>query len=74
MSFHMVYLIFKELNIKLISCSVLPFQTDQPIEAIPMRQRNYKRQVSELMEKGYIRESLSQCIMPMILVPKKDET
>ncbi|RVW61227.1 Transposon Ty3-I Gag-Pol polyprotein [Vitis vinifera] len=42
MSFHMVYLIFKELNIKLISCSVLPFQTDQPIEAIPMRQRNYK--------------------------------
>ncbi|KAL6327895.1 hypothetical protein AAG906_027296 [Vitis piasezkii] len=40
--FHMVYLIFKVLNIKLISCSVLPFQIDQLIKAISRRQRNYK--------------------------------
>ncbi|RVW87094.1 hypothetical protein CK203_048336 [Vitis vinifera] len=40
--FHMVYLIFKVLNIKLISCSMLPFQIDQLIKAISRRQRNYK--------------------------------
>ena len=35
-------LIFEELNIKSISCLMLPFQIDQPIEAIPKRQMSYK--------------------------------
>ena len=38
----MVYLLFEELNIKLILCRVLPFQIDQPIKAILMRQLSYK--------------------------------
>ena len=69
----MVYLLFKELNIKSIFCPMLPFQTEQPIKAILSRQRSYKG-TCELMEKGYVRESMSSCVMPVILVPRKDGT
>ena len=34
--------------------------------------KELQRQVSELMEKGYVRKSMSLCIVPVILVPKKD--
>ena len=36
--------------------------------------KELQRQVDKLMEKGYIRESMSPCTIPVLLVPKKDET
>jgi hypothetical protein len=31
-------------------------------------------QVQAVLDKGYVRESLSPCVVPVILVPKKDGT
>ncbi|XP_038888883.1 uncharacterized protein LOC120078660 [Benincasa hispida] len=36
--------------------------------------KEIQRQVEELMEKGYVRESLSPSFVPVLLVPKKDGT
>jgi hypothetical protein len=36
--------------------------------------KEIQRQVQELLDKGYVRESLSPCTVPVILVPKKNGT
>ena len=40
--------------------------------ASPEETKELQRQVMELMDKGFVRESLSPCAVPVILVPKKD--
>ncbi|XP_033138856.1 uncharacterized protein LOC117129534 [Brassica rapa] len=40
----------------------------------PEEAKELERQVQDLMDKGYIRESLIPCAVPVLLVPKKDGT
>ncbi|XP_010527728.1 PREDICTED: uncharacterized protein LOC104805025 [Tarenaya hassleriana] len=40
----------------------------------PEETKDLQRQVTGLMEKGYVWESMSSCAVPVILVPKKDDS
>uniref|UniRef100_A0A2N9J0L0 Integrase catalytic domain-containing protein n=1 Tax=Fagus sylvatica TaxID=28930 RepID=A0A2N9J0L0_FAGSY len=40
----------------------------------PEETKEPQRQVEDLMSKGYVRESMSPCAVPVLLVPKKDGT
>jgi hypothetical protein len=38
----------------------------------PEETKELQRQVNELLEKGHVRESMSPCVVPVLLVPKKE--
>ena len=40
----------------------------------PEKTKELQRQVEELLTKGHVRESMSLCVVPVLLVPKKDGT
>jgi len=40
----------------------------------PNETKELQRRVAELMDRGYVRESMSPCAVPVLLVPKKDKT
>jgi hypothetical protein len=61
-----------EHQIDLIPGATLPNRT--PYRTNPDETKEIKKQVQALLDKGYIRVSLSPCVIPVILVPKKDGT
>ena len=61
-----------EHQIDLIPGASLPNRA--PYRTNPEETKEIQRQVQELLDKGYVHESLSPCAVPVILVPKKDGT
>lgn len=61
-----------EHQIDLIPGASLPNRA--PYRTNPEETKEIQKQVQELLDKGYIRVSLSPCVVPVILVPKKDGT
>ncbi|XP_066344069.1 uncharacterized protein [Miscanthus floridulus] len=59
-----------EHQIDLIPGASLPNRA--PYRTNPDETKEIQRQVQELLNKGYVRESLSPCAVPVLLVPKKD--
>jgi hypothetical protein len=59
-----------EHQIDLIPGAALPNRP--PYRTNPEETKEIQRQVQELLDKGFVRESISPCVVPMILVPKKD--
>ena len=48
------------------------FPNKAPYRLTPTKNEELDRQVHELLEKGLIRESLSPCVVPILLSPKKN--
>ncbi|XP_010693303.2 uncharacterized protein LOC104906265 [Beta vulgaris subsp. vulgaris] len=49
-----------------------PFPNKPAYRCDPVASRELQRQIEHLIEKGYVRESISPCVVPALLVPRKD--
>ena len=61
-------------QIDFVSGATIPNRPAYRSRSNPGETKELQKQVGELMEKGYVRESMSPCAVPVILVPKKDGT
>ena len=61
-----------EHQIDLIARAILPNRA--AYRTNPEETKKIQRQFQDLLERGYVRESLSPCVVPILLVPKKDGT
>lgn len=60
-------------QIDLMPASILPNKAYYRMS--PQQHEEFKRQVTEQMDKGFVRESASPCVVPaLLLLPKKDGT
>jgi len=57
--------------IDLVPDSTIP---NRPAYKSNLEGKKLQRQVEELISKGYIREGMNLCVVPVLLVPKKDGT
>jgi hypothetical protein len=48
------------------------FPNKEAYRMTPQENEDIKRHVQELLDKGLVKESLSPCVVPTVLIPKKD--
>ena len=51
-----------------------PLPNKAPYRVNPKETKEIQRQVQHLIDNGHVRESLSSCVVPVILVPKRDDS
>ena len=51
-----------------------PFPNKSAYRCDPVASKELQRQIEELIDRGYVRESMHPCAVPTLLVPKKDGT